>query len=451
MINQPSEVLNKIIENYTGVSLIERLSLFAKSPEPSIAVKASIEALKYLSSHSWNSPHIEEIFLPIIERFDNDPIHSKYKNIQWLEHLRVRQARKSEELNADNFYHESDIDNLKEVIYMNVVNKQFTDAQNMINSSSLNSKSLQLSEISAQIGILQGNYSLTINQDKKIESFISSALSNEIYNKRLIKVEIETYFRIKFLIIFASFLKKEYDETIQLCSDVIKLSLKANDDNIISSLDILNDAERFGSFITKDEIIFSYNFSVLLTQTPVQLNQTLTEKVFNSFQNSDLDAYKSLFQSITTANFKQLFIQLDERFDPFAKLNVFIKKVWESLRLELRYKSYELYFSLVIKVSAEHLSNKLNIEINQLIKEVKGFIKDKELEFFFDEQENIFLKAKYDKHEVFLNKLTAATENIEIIESKIKDSLISANEKAKNIFADSSQRKPLAGLKGIFG
>lgn len=342
----------------------------------------------------------------------------------WEKTLAMRVERRLQDLGKAQHqsYQESDIDSMLELSRLHTFAKNYAVAVDVLVSTNLGSKTCRLTEITAQIGILQGNYPLTLAQEKKIESFLSGCKNHEIYADRLIEEEITYYFRVKFLMIYAEFLKKNFEGVIESMHKLLEVSITSHAGVTYTWLDVFNSSKKFGKFINQEEILRAYVISLLITCPVKNLKTVANSDTFTTIVGKDSSSYyKPLFLSLSTADFKELFHLLQEKFESFATTNVFFNKVWNSIKLHLRYKAYGLYLSLIVRINASHLSDRLDIDKTTLIKELKGYIKDKELEFDYKEQGEIFEKIEIDKHQVFLNKLTAATEEIDAIETNLKD------------------------------
>jgi hypothetical protein len=85
--------------------------------------------------------------------------------------------------------------------------------------------------------------------------------------------------------------------------------------------------------------------------------------------------------------------------------------------------SFELYLSLVVKVSADHLSEKLSIPKQELIAHLKSYIFTNKLEFQYNEELDIFERKKIDKNTLFVDKLQKLTEDSDALETQLRTKL----------------------------
>ncbi|KAH3678911.1 hypothetical protein WICPIJ_008775 [Wickerhamomyces pijperi] len=423
-----SKSLQYINDTYTGLSKLERLaSIASQTPTATSTVQqndvleACLEAIECFDRYNVTSPDIEQIYLPKLKELSPIQFEDLLSSF-WDKSLNARVDRKIAELNKSSYFSDSDIDRLMDLSRTHAFMKNYIAANEVLLSTNLGSKTCRLSELTAQIGILQGNYGLTFSQAKKIESFLSGCLNHEIYADKLTEEEIGYYFRIKTLIVFAHFLKKEFDEVVENTNKLLDLTIDSHSGVSISWLDILNSSEKFGKFINREEIISAYVVSLLMVCPKDQLRNITANDKFVAIVGKDRSLeFKPLFQSLSSADFKTLFATLDEQFHEISTINVFFRKIWGDVNLKLRYKAYGLYLSLIVRIDATHLSDRLDIDKTLLVKELKGYIKDKELEFEYKPEGDIFERIKVDKHQVFVNKLTAASEDLDVIRSNLED------------------------------
>lgn len=398
------------------------------------AVKASLVALKHLNRVGLYSPYVDS-FVSLLSTYNlDDEAISKFIDPQWTINLQNLKNKKLRDLNPESIYHETDVFTSIEVSTIYIYNKQYNEAQAILASSTLNSQTCQISEISAQIGLLQGNLNLTLNQDKRIEAFISTSLSNELYLKRLTESEIISYWRVKFLILFAEFSKNNFKQVSASIFELIRLSpIETSTGKEISALDILN-SSNFNKFINRDQIVIISVLSILLTYPANELNNVLSEPEFISLVGNQLNFFKPFFTSTNSARFKELFENLNS-LDKFMIYDPFLSKVWNNVKLKFRQMSFKIYLSLVIKVSTDHLSSKLNIPKLELITQLKDYIESEKLEFQYNELNDVFEKKIIEKNQIFIEKLQYLSEESDKIENQLR-------EKLDNLISQTNENEP---------
>lgn len=407
--------------------LIERLFHF-RTEDEQILGKAALYALEYLDKIDQSSPYIEQL----IQRLDALPrndIIAKFQDPQWNITIQNSKAKKLKSICNENFYHETDIKRTLEVAELYTFNKQYLEASNVLSTSAMGSPTCQLAEYAAQIALLQGNYPGVLNQDKRVEAFLTTSTSNELYLKRLTDQEVTSYWRVKYLILIASFLKQDFAEVSSLIYDLVDApSIQTASGKQLSALQILKDSN-FGKFIHEDEIVLASFISILMHKSPKELNNVLNDTEFTTLLGPKLVETRPFFISLNTAKFKEFNTLLDG-LDTIALSNLFFSKIWPQIRLKFRQKGYGLYLKLAVKVSAEHLSKRLDMPKAELIKEVNDYIKEKSLEISFDSEREIFEIKKVDKRLAFAETLQKLCEDTDNTESALREKLDSVQNKA---------------------
>lgn len=368
------------------------------------------------------SPYIDNFISLLLYLDTDDELVTKYSNPQWALSLLNNKNKKLKELSPETLFQEGDANKTFKVINIYLYNKQYSEAQTTLASSVLSSYTCQMAEQSAQVGLLQGNLNLTLNQDKKIESYLSTSLSNQVYLKRLRDPEVISYWRTKFLILIAEFLKGNYKQVADSIFELIRSPpIESTSGEQFSAIDILNDSN-FNKFIHKDQIILISVLSILLTYPANELNEILSATEFISLVGSQLNYFKPFFSSTNSAKFQELFTLL-ESLNNFMAYDPFLSRVWNSVKLKFREMSFELYLSLVVKVSADHLSEKLSIPKQELIAHLKSYIFTNKLEFQYNEELDIFERKKIDKNTLFVDKLQKLTEDSDALETQLRTKL----------------------------
>lgn len=232
----------------------------------------------------------------------------------------------------------------------------------------------------------------------------------------------------------AHFLKQEYEEAANLIYDLVDApAIQSASGKQISALQLLKDSD-FGQYIYEDEIVLASFISILLYKDPSELNNTLNDTEFTTLTGSKITDIRPFFISLNAAKFKELNILLD-KLNYVGETNVFFNRVWPQIRLKFRQKSYSLYLRLAVRVSADHLSNRLNIEKGKLVKEINDYIKEKRLEFSYDAENEIFETNKKDKRIDFAESLQKLCEASDTVENLLREKLENAQKnalKAKN-------------------
>jgi len=424
--------------------LVERLYNF-KSNDPKIIANASLLALEYLEEVNQASPYIEQLITRLEPLYPINPKAERFLDPQWNISIQNNKMKKLKSSSNENFYHETDVTKTIEIAEFFTYNKQFLEATNVLSSSSIGSPTCQLAEYSAQVALIQGNYAAALNQDKRVEAFLTTSLSNELYLKRLTDQEVTSYWRVKFLILIAHFLKKDYSEVVSLIYDLINAPfIQTASGKQISALQVLK-GPNFGKFVHEEEIVLASIISILISKRASELNNVLNQSEFSTLVGSKIADVRPFFISLNTAKFKELNVLLDQ-LDELAESNVFLNKVWPSIRLNFREKSYALYLRLTVRVSADHLSHRLNIPKDQIVKEIQNYIKDKHLEISYDENNEIFETKKTDKRVELVETLQKLSEDSDNVEARLKDKLSTVQNtfiKAKNAIGAKAQESSI--------
>lgn len=374
------------------------------------------------------SPYIDQ-FIERLTPLERDETAARYRDPQWNFQAQNNKSKKMKLIGNEDLYHEADVKKSIEIAEFYTFNKQYFEAMNALSTSAMGSPTCQLAEYSAQIGLIQGNYSSVLNQDKRVEAFLTTSLSNELYLKRLTDKEVTSYWRVKYLIFFAQYLNQEYKEASELIYDLIDApSVQTASGKQISALQILKDSD-FGQFIHQDEIILASFISILLHKEAHELNNVLNDTEFITLMGNRLAETRPFFINLNTAKFKGLNLALD-KLDYIASQNMFCGRVWQQIRLRFRQKSYALYLKLTVRVSADHLSNRLNIPKAQLVQEINDYITKKRLEIFYDSEREIFETRKKDKRIEFAESLQKLCEDSDNVENLLREKLETAQRKA---------------------
>lgn len=395
--------------------------------------QAAFEALGYLESVDQCSPYIDQ-FIERLKVLPSNEAISRFQDPQWNYQVQNNKSKSAKAVGEQDLYHETNVKKTIDIAEFHTFNKQYFEATNALSTSAIGSPTCQLAEYSAQVALIQGNYSAVLNQDKRVEAFLTTSLSNELYLKRLTDQEVTSYWRVKYLILIAHFLKQEYEEAANLIYDLVDApAIQSASGKQISALQLLKDSD-FGQYIYEDEIVLASFISILLYKDPSELNNTLNDTEFTTLTGSKITDIRPFFISLNAAKFKELNILLD-KLNYVGETNVFFNRVWSQIRLKFRKKSYSLYLRLAVRVSADHLSNRLNIEKGKLVKEINDYIKEKRLEFSYDAENEIFETNKKDKRIDFAESLQKLCEASDTVENLLREKLENAQKnalKAKN-------------------
>jgi hypothetical protein len=335
------------------------------------------------------------------------------------EGMQARKQRMLKELGADSLYYQTSVERNIQIATLYMFNSQYGEAQSALASSNTTDSVCRLAEHSAQVGIVQGNYGLVFSQEKRVDAFLSTAMSNEVYLKRLTVSEITSYWRVKWLILFAHFLKHNYEDMVKQAYELVNADpIQTNEETEIKALQILNNSD-FNRFIHKDEILISLIISILMTRGAKSLNEIHTEPEFIALVGPLVPDFRPLFSSLNGARFSKFFEQLSG-LDTLCTSNFIIARVWDEVRAGFRKKAYVLYLSLVKRVTTAHLSVKLGISEIVLRREINDMIRRDKLEFRFTEDETILEATKPDKKLVYYTKLNWLAEETDNIENNLR-------------------------------
>lgn len=412
-------MLSEVLERYDGPVLVERLAHLALRNDDATAHAAAYEALKHLHQTGQFSPHIEQLLNKASKMTPQDDqaavILMACCDPNWITSLQNNKAAMLKELNADNLYHERDVSVNIRVATIYMYNRLYSDANNALATSTVSAQTCQLAEYSAQVGILQGNNLHVASQEKRIQGFLSTSLSNEAYTKRLTEEELTSYWRTRFLILFSLFLKQSFDDVAKEAYALVNADpIMTVDKKPIYAIDVFNTSD-FKKFIHKDEITLAVMISVLLSRPSDELSEVVGEKEFVKLMGSSIPDVRELVTALTNANYRKVFEVLEE-LSPMAEESLLLNKVWSDVKLKFRRKGYMLYLSLVQRVTIDHLARKLNIESSRLLREFKELIRDENLEFEITEDDKILQAVKTDKKVSYhdrLEKLSEQADNVE--------------------------------------
>ncbi|CCH44264.1 COP9 signalosome complex subunit 11 [Wickerhamomyces ciferrii] len=423
LLNTLLAKLKEIRERYNGE--LE----YMKSSDPQVVGIAALSALEYLDENDQASPYIEQL-IKRLEAIPQSERTAKFLNPQWNISIQNNKSKKLRSVGNENLYHETDIERTIEIAELYAYNKLYSEAANVLLTSAMGSPTCQLAEYSAKVGILQAQYQNVFNQDKRVEAFLTLSLSNELYLKRLTEQEVISYWRVKYLILFAYFLKKDFKEvTEQIFKLITAPSIQTASGKNISALQILKDSN-FGNFIHRDEIEFASFLSILAHKSPKELADIVNDEHFIALIGTKVSETRPYFLALNSAQFKQLNLLLDN-LEGKTKSNVFFRKVWPVLRLRMRERGYNLYLNLSSKISADHLSKRLNIPKEQVISEIQDHVKKLRLEVVYDPETEIFEAKKTDRRFELASKLQKLSEDCDTVEANLREKLDLTQQKAE--------------------
>lgn len=410
-----------LVINYppTGPVLIERLYHITVE-DPERAHEASLEALRHLDKVEQCSPYIDHFISKLNPQTEQDvQLVSKYIDSSWALETKNSRNKRLKSIGNDSWYHEVNLGKNIDIARVYCYNKQYLEAQSTLGNSN---PSCELASKAAEIALLQQNYSLVAAQNKKAEAFLTTSLSNELYTKNLTATEVQYYWKVKLLNVFTNFLRNSYKEVWTGIYDlVLRPAITASNGEQISACDVLNQP-KLNRFVSREEIVLATVLSILLSRPNNELNDVLKEEAFIKLVGTKIEQVQPLFSSLRDANFIELKTHIDN-LNSFAVNNYFFSKNWKTITLAFRQKSYNLYLSLITRVTAQHLSDKLGIEKDTLIKEIKDLIKKLDLHIDFIESEEIFVKIEHDKNDEYIERLENLTGKIDNIEASIKEKL----------------------------
>lgn len=398
--------------NSLGPILIERLKYLVES-KPTVSQDAAKHALDY--ARKVGIPVADT--LSLIERASNGDATLRAQYVSQLrpETMPERRQKLLQDLGADTMYYQTSADKIIQVATVYMYNNQYGEAQTALASSNANAATCRLAEHSAHVGIIQGNYNLVVSQEKRVDAFLATCMSNEMYLKKLTEPEVKSYWRVKLLILFTNFLKHNFEEVVkQAYAMVVADPITTVEGSEIRVLDMLNNSDMH-KFIHKDEILTAVIISILITSDAKQLNDIHTEPNFIALMGPLVPEFRPLFSSLNSAKFAEFFQDL-EGLDSLCTANFLFNRVWSDVKLGFRKKAYVLYLSLVKRVTLEHLSTKLAIPEVELRRELNELIRRDRLDFSFTEDGLILEATKPDKklqHYERLNKLAEETDTIE--------------------------------------
>lgn len=216
--------------------------------------QAAFEALGYLESVDQCSPYIDQ-FIERLKVLPSNETISRFQDPQWNYQVQNNKSKSAKAVGEQDLYHETNVKKTIDIAEFHTFNKQYFEATNALSTSAIGSPTCQLAEYSAQVALIQGNYSAVLNQDKRVEAFLTTSLSNELYLKRLTDQEVTSYWRVKYLILMAHFLKQEYEEAANLIYDLVDApAIQSASGKQISALQLLKDSD-FGQYIYEDEMV----------------------------------------------------------------------------------------------------------------------------------------------------------------------------------------------------
>lgn len=395
--------------------LIERLK-FLMSFDRSIAQSAARAALDYIARTGAPVPDTD-LFIENASR-DDEGLRARYLAQLRPDNIPMRRNQMLTELGADSVYYQTSADKIIEVATIYMYNAQYPDAQSALSSANAVSSTCHLAELSAQVGMIQSNFALVLAQEKRVDAFMTTSMANELYFKRLTCSEITSYWRVKLLVIYANFLKQNYDAVVKQAYALANTSaIRSCEDAEIKVLDILNSESN--KFIHKDEVLVAVIISLLLTRDSKDLNDIHSEQEFITLMGPLTPDFRPLCASLNSAKFAQFFEHL-EGLNTLCTTNLFISRVWNDVKLGFRRKAYQLYLSLVRRVSVRHLSQKLKIPELELVREIKDLIRRDKLEFEFVDDDEIIEAVTRDKKTNYYDRLSRLAEQADNIESQLE-------------------------------
>lgn len=382
-----------------------------------VSVQAARAALDYIAS--IDVPIVDTLSLVEKATRDDPSLRDEYKRKLDPDTALARKKRMLNDLGADCVYYQSSMSKIIKITTIYMYNNQYGEAQSVLASLNNTTNACQIAEYACQVGILQGTYQLTLSQEKKVDVFISTAMSNEVYFKRLTTEEITSFWRVKFYVLYANFLKKNFEEVVKqgfaiASSDPI-LTVNGTE---IKALDVLNNSD-FDKAIHKDEILIAMLVSVLVASTPKQLADIHAQPELTSILGSLLQSFRPFASALVNARFAEFF-QLLDGLETLCTSNMFFARIWEDIKLAFRKKAYLLYLSLVKRVSLRHLSNKLLIPEVELKREINDLIRKERLQFAFTEDETILEVVQPDKKTIYYERLNRLAEELDDIESALR-------------------------------